>query len=107
MEENLEVFSGFMKIGTWTLKYCILRDNILTICQKKGGEIEGKIHLKIAKISEMESLHTTFQIDTGTSQMIFRAENLAIKTKWLNNLFNNKKNVTISRRKHERENKRH
>ncbi len=84
MEDTLELFQGIMKIGTWSRKYCVLRDNVLTYCDKQGGQIEGKIHLKIAKINELDALKAEFLIDTGTTPLLFRAPNLAAKAKWVN-----------------------
>ena len=86
MEDNLEIFSGFMNIGTWSLRYCVLRDNELTICDKKEGNIEGRIHLKVAVISELNPIQSIFQINTGVTQMTFRTISLAIKSKWINAL---------------------
>ena len=84
MEEILELFQGIMKIGTWSRKYVILRDNILTYCDKQGGEIEGRIHLRVAKVNELDPLKPEFRVDTGTTPLLFRAPNLASKAKWLN-----------------------
>ena len=86
MEDNLEIFSGFMKIGTWSSKYCILRDNELTLCDKKEGNIEGRIHLKVAVVSELNLTQPIFQINTGTTQIMFRTTSLATKSKWVNAL---------------------
>lgn len=86
MEDTLELFQGIMKIGTWSKKYCILRDNILTYCDKQGGDIEGKVHLRVAVIHELNALQPNFQLNTGTTPLLFRAPNLALKSKWMNAL---------------------
>ena len=86
MEDTLELFQGILRIGTWSKKYCILRDNILTYCDKKGGDIEGRIHLKVAGILELDPLQVSFQINTGTTPLLLRATNLAAKSKWINAL---------------------
>ena len=86
MEDTLEIFQGFLKIGKWSNRYCILRDNILIVCSQKEGEIEGKIHLKIAIIQELKPTQTEFKINTGSTQMSFRTQSLAAKSKWINAL---------------------
>jgi hypothetical protein len=86
MEEQLELFQGVSHFGKWTQKYGVLRENVLTICNFKGGEAELRVHLHVAEIREQESNSPAFQIHTGTTDLHLRAPSLAAKSKWINNL---------------------
>ena len=83
MEGTLEIWQGVIGIGGWSKKYFLLNDSVLVCCDKKGGEVEAKIHLKVATIDERETKEKQFVIYTGVSKFKLRAGSEELKTKWL------------------------
>ena len=86
MEGTLETWQGVIGIGGWTKKYFVLSDNILVCCDKKGGEVEAKLHLKVATLDAREDKEKQFVIYTGISKFKLRAANDELKNKWLHAL---------------------
>ena len=107
MEEHIEVFHGVMNLGKWTQKYGVLRENVLTICNFKGGEVELRIHLHVAEIRELESNNTMFQIHTGATDVYLRALTLLAKTKWVNSLYANQNPCKVHVERPKRKDKHH
>ena len=83
MEGTLEVWQGLIGIGNWSKKYFVLTENILSICDKKGGEIEAKIHLKVATIDPKKETSHKFVIYTGINKFKIKAGTLELKKKWI------------------------
>ena len=86
MEGTLEIWQGMIGIGGWTKKYFVLNDNILVSCDKKGGEVEAKMHLKVATIDVKEDKEKQFVIYTGINKFKLRAANSELKQKWVDAL---------------------
>ncbi len=89
MEDFLEVWQGIAGIGTWTRKFFILSENVLTYCSEKGGDTEGKIHLQIAQIVDESPSKPTFELNTGIEVMRIRAGSVDKKLKWVSALLAN------------------
>ena len=83
MEGTLEIWQGVIGIGGWSKKYFVLTDNILVCCDKKGGEVEAKLHLKVATIDPRDNKEKQFVIYTGVSKFKLRASSDELKSKWL------------------------
>ena len=83
MEGTLETWQGVMVIGGWTKKYFVLTDNILSICDKKGGDVEAKIHLKVATLDPRADKPNQFAIYTGINRFKIKAASEDLKQKWL------------------------
>lgn len=83
MEGTLDTWQGLMGIGGWCKKYFVLSDNVLTICDKKGGDVEAKMHLKVATVDPKETKPTQFNIYSGVSKFKIKAESNEVKSKWL------------------------
>lgn len=83
MEGTLELWQSMIGFGGWTKKYFVLTDSILVCCDKKGGEVEAKMHLKVATIDPRENSERQFVILSGISKFKLRAASEELKQKWL------------------------
>lgn len=83
MEGTLEIWQGVMGIGGWTKKYFVLTDSILVCCDKKGGDVEAKLHLKVATLDPRAERKKQFLIYTGINRFKLRAATDELKGKWL------------------------
>jgi len=86
MEDQLEIWQGVMGIGTWSKKYFILADNILTYCAEKGGNLEGKVHMQVANVEPGPQNASIFKINTGIQSLKLKADSINTKNRWLNAL---------------------
>lgn len=94
MEGILDVWSGFLNLGTWSKRYFVLSENILTICKKKGGDMQAKIHMKVATIDPMDNDQRQFIIHTGINKFYIRTATSENKHKWISLLLFNKESST-------------
>ena len=70
MEGVLQLYSGIFNI--YHDRYCILANDILTVCFEKGGEIEGSLHLGVNKIeTDYENLTMTLKNGFHSTQFKF------------------------------------
>ena len=60
----------------------MLHESVLTYCQKKGGEVQGNIHLLVGNLKISPDDPLWIIIDTGTKEIYLRAETLVEKIKW-------------------------
>ena len=84
MEGYLKLWTGMLT--RWKLNYCILNKTILIYCAQKGGSTLGTIHLKISSIVLIPDDPLRIIINSGTKEIILRAENISEKIKWVNAL---------------------
>jgi len=70
----------------WKPRYFILHEGLLTFCDKKGGKKKGTIYLRIAEISTIAEDPLRIIINTGTSEIHIRAENVEEMKQWLDAL---------------------
>ena len=83
MEGTMEVWHDLMVMGNWRRKYFVLVDNILAICDKKGGDVEARIHLKVATIDPKKEKPLAFVIYSGINKFKIRAPTAELKEKWV------------------------
>lgn len=89
MEDYLEVWQGIVGIGSWSRKFFILNENVLTYCSEKGGDTEGKVHLQIAQVVDDNPSKPTFELNNGMEVMKIRAESVDKKSRWISALLDN------------------
>lgn len=86
MEGTVEIWQGMIGIGGWSKKYFVLTDHILVCCDKKGGDVEAKMHLKVATIDRRKDRERQFIIYSGITQFKIRVASDELKSKWLDAL---------------------
>ena len=86
MEGTLEMWQSVMGFGGWAKKYFILTDSILVCCDKKGGDAEAKVHLKVATIDPKLEQERQFVLYTGLKELRIRAADGNTKAKWVDAL---------------------
>ncbi len=70
MESYIEVYSnGALGLGKWTVRYAILKDHILSLCEKKGGKIVNRLHLAVSHLNPKVQKPLKFSIDNGFSEI--------------------------------------
>lgn len=77
----------------WKPRYFILKNGILTYCDKKGDAPKGKIHLKISEIDLSAEDPLKVIINSGTKTLELRANSIGDKIKWLNALRTSKEEI--------------
>lgn len=87
-------------IYRWKPYYFILHNDVLLYCEKKGGPKRGAIYLKISSVTQQLDYPLRIYINTGTTEIILRAQSIEEKIKWQNKLkeaqeknFNNDQNL--------------
>lgn len=84
MEGTLSLSTGYLT--GYKQKYVILHDDVLTICDKKGGDPEGRIHVGVSTInSNPEELKIT--ISNGLEDISFKAASLQDIIDWSTSLY--------------------
>ena len=83
MEGYLEIWQGFF--SRWTKNYFRLMDDTLLFGPSKE-EIEGKIHLKVARIVSTIDDPVSLIIHTGTETLRLRASSIDERVRWFKKL---------------------
>lgn len=83
MEGYLELWENGLAWGKWKRRYFILTDNILSYCKKVEGEVQGKVHLKVATLDCSEDNPTCFKLYSGVSELQLKAESSESKLRWV------------------------
>ena len=86
MEGTLEIWQGMIGLRGWTKKYFALNDSILICYDTKDGEVEAKVHLKVATLDVSERKERQFTIYTGISKFKLRASSGELKIKWVDSM---------------------
>lgn len=79
MEGVLNLYRNLLQ--GYSSKYCILLNEILTVCDKRGGDVEFRIHLGIAKIREDSDKLLLF-VHNGCEEVEFKAKDLSNLMEW-------------------------
>jgi hypothetical protein len=88
MEGELGLYKNL--IQGYSQKYCILHKHTLLICEKKGGDVEGKLHFGVCTIKpDHENL--VIGINTGLDEIKLKVETLDNFVKWSNAMTSSKK----------------
>ncbi|CAD8078752.1 unnamed protein product [Paramecium sonneborni] len=82
---------GYLKKWTnlfsrWQDRYFILNEDILLYCDSQGGPIKGQVHLKVAALILVPEDPLRIIINTGTTEIHLRANNINEKIDWINAL---------------------
>lgn len=83
MEGDLELWEGVAGIGGWTRKYFIMSDSVMLYLDRKGGSLEGKVHLEVASLDRMMAKDRQFGLETGLGFIKLRARTPHLKGEWL------------------------
>ena len=87
MEGELKLYSGLFNI--YRDRYCILIDEILTICYERGGEIEGQVHLGVYTV-KADNKNLILTLSNGYHKMNLKANSLARLVSWTNRMNQNR-----------------
>lgn len=82
MEGILGLWSGYITLTNWKKRYCVLEENVLNICHSQSKEIDARVHMRVATIDSKDN-KLYFAILTGNKKYTLRAENYALKERWL------------------------
>lgn len=83
MEGGLELCAHRLSWSKWKRRHFILTDNVLTYCKQLGGDVTGRLHMKVATLDAMEDDARTFKIFSGVKELKLRAEDEQGKQRWL------------------------
>lgn len=83
MEGPLEVWQGMMGLGGWTKKYFVLSRAVLECYDRRDGEIETQINLKIATIKPSKKSSKQFTIMAGANWYRVRAVSEELRARWI------------------------
>lgn len=86
MEGRLELWSHRLTWGKWKKRYFILIDHVLSYCKEMGGDILGRVHMKVATLDPCPDDSRTFKIFTGVKELKLRADDEPAKQRWLTSL---------------------
>ena len=83
MEGPLKLYQGML--GLYKERYCILHNEVFTICNKKGGDVRGRLHPGAYSIKS-DNQKLLLLLSNGITSLEFKAESLGILIAWNNKL---------------------
>ena len=94
MEGKLQLYSGIFTI--YHDRYCILADDIITVCYEKGGDVEGRIYLGVNKI-ESDDDNQLLTLSNGYHRTTFRFEDKGQLRAWKSCLRQRRRELLVKR----------
>ena len=86
MEGYLNKTTPSTYFSRWKRRYFTLRDNIIYHFKEKGGELRGRYHLSVTQVKEYDKPDKCFELFTGSTSILFRAETLKERDAWVNKI---------------------
>ena len=83
MEGELDIRDNSGPLGRWKSKYFVLAGDVMSYCDSRGGEVEGRFHLEVSAFDYLSRADGRFDIRTGAGRLKLRASSPSSKAEWI------------------------